>query len=262
MIEVAEPILRYAQTLSYADLDAVVRDFGPAHATVIAARREAVPERSAPPIVTQPPAQHIAQNRPDQNAELSLADLFFSAESAERRMLLMSLGSVEAEKPQSVQPVETNRALEAAALGRNRAEFTTLLQNALGLTVEQAERVISDPSGEPLLVAGKALAMPSVTIQRILMFVDPAIGESVQRFFDLAGFYERLSADAAHKIVASIRGHEPVRARRAPPARASPDVLRRRGGALDAAAARSAVPPRPSSRHPARIETGVRQRTM
>ena len=45
-------------------------------------------------------------------------------------MLLMSLGSVEAEEPQSVQPVATNQALETAALGRDRAGFTKLLENA------------------------------------------------------------------------------------------------------------------------------------
>ena len=56
--------------------------------------------------------------------------------------------------------------------------------------------------------------MPSVVLQRILMFIDPAIGESVQRVFDLAGLYERVSADAAHKIIASLRGREPVRPRK------------------------------------------------
>ena len=106
-------------------------------------------------------------------------------------MLLASLGSVEAETPQSVQPVETIRALEAAALGRDRAGFVRLLEGALGLTREQAERIVDDESGEPLLVAAKALAMPSVALQRVLMFIDPAIGESVDRFFDLAALYER-----------------------------------------------------------------------
>src|SRR5205085_10464903 len=98
--------------------------------------------------------------------EIGLAELFFSAEPSARRMLLMSLGSVEAETPQSVQPVETNRALEAAALARDRTGFNKLLQGALGLSQEQAERIVADPSGEPLLIAAKTLAMPSVALQR------------------------------------------------------------------------------------------------
>ena len=192
------------------------------------------------------------------NAEMGLAELFFSAESAERRMLLMSLGSVEFETPQAVQPVETNRALEAAALARDPDGFIRLLENALGLTHEQAGRIVTDPSGEPLLIAARALAMPSVAFHRVLMFIDPAIGESVQRFFDLAGLYERVSADAAHKIIASVRGHEPVTTRRPAhrPMYYDDEAIRtRRGGAIRRPAA--AEP-----QVPARIETGVRQRTM
>ena len=118
---------------------------------------------------------------------------------------------------------------------------------------------MADPSGEPLLIAAKALAMPSVALQRMLMFIDPAIGESVQRVFDLAGLYERISADAAHKIIASLRGHEPVRARRP---RASPDVLRRRGDARSRRGSAARRPGRAEPQAPARTETGVRQRTM
>ena len=110
-------------------------------------------------------------------AEIELAELFFSADPAARRMLLMSLGSAAAAKPQGAPPAGTIQALEAAALGRDRGTFTKLLGNALGLSQAQAERIVADPAGEPLLVAAKALAMPSVTLQRVLMFIDPAISE-------------------------------------------------------------------------------------
>jgi hypothetical protein len=95
-----------------------------------------------------------------------------------------------------------------AALSRNRAKFTSLLEQALRLPREKAERIVDDPSGEPLLVAAKALAMPSVVLQRVLMFIDPAIGESVQRVFELAGLYERIHVQAALRIIASLRGDE------------------------------------------------------
>ena len=257
VIEVAEPILRHSRVLTAADLDAVARDFGASHAAVIAARQKPSPQ-TATPVLRQAPATSSAQDPLSHGSEIGLAELFFSAQPVERRMLLMSLGSVEAEKPQAVQPVETNRALEAAALGRDRAAFTAILESALGLTREQAERIVADASGEPLLVAAKALAMPSVALQRILMFIDPAIGESVQRVFDLAGLYERVSADAAHQIIASLRGREPVRPRRPAhrpmyyhdeAARSRPGTAVRRPGAAEPQA-------------PARPETGVRQRTM
>ena len=116
-----------------------------------------------------------------------------------------------------------------------------------------------DQSGEPLLVAAKALAMPPVVLQRVLMFIDPAIGESVARVFDLAAFYERMSADAAHKIIDSVRGREPVRARKPPQhrpmyyddeaSRVAPRQRHRRVGASETQA-------------PARAEPGKTQRTM
>jgi uncharacterized protein (DUF2336 family) len=255
VIEVAEPILRNSRALTATEIDAVVRDFGASHAAIIAERRESAPATATPTARQQTP---VAPPKSHHDAELGLADLFFSAEPAERRILLMSLGAVEAETPQAVQPVETNRALEAAALERDPAGFTKLLENALGLTHEQAERIVADPSGEPLLIAAKALAMPSVALQRILMFIDPAIGESVQRVFDLAGLYERISADAAHKIVASLRGREPVRTRRPAhkPMYYDDEAARSRRG--------SAVrrPGAAEPQAPARPDTGVRQRTM
>lgn len=256
LIEVAEPILRHSRALTTADLDGIVRDFGPTHAAIVAERR------AMAPIVATPARQRPGAARAPQTArtdsDIGLADLFFSAEPSARRMLLMSLGSADSEQPQSVQPVETHRALEAAALGRDRAGFHQLLQGALGLSHEQAERIIADPSGEPLLIAAKALAMPSVALQRILMFIDPAIGESVQRVFDLAGLYERISLDAAHKIIASLRGHEPVRVGRPAhrPMYYDDEAARSRRGS----AARRPAAAEPQA--PARPDTGVRQRTM
>jgi len=258
VIEVAEPILRHSQALTAADFDSIIRDFGVSHASIISARREPAPVMAAPKVPPQTTATPPGQARASSDTELGLAELFFSAETAERRILLTSLGSVESETPQTVQPVETNRALEAAALGRDRAGFTKLLENALSLTQEQAARIVSDPSGEPLLIAAKALAMPSVALQRILMFIDPAIGESVQRVFDLAGLYERVSADAAHKIIASLRGREPVRARRPAhrPMYYDDEAARGRRGAV------TRRPAAAEPQAPARTEPGVRQRTM
>lgn len=257
VIAVAEPVLRHSRALSPEDLASIVRDLGPDHAAILDERRETIPPVGISALQSRRPVAPAAQTSPAES-DIRLAELFFSAEPSARRTLLMSLGSVEAEKPQSVQPVETNRALEAAALGRDRTHFTKLLEGALGISPEQAERIVGDPSGEPLLVAAKTLAMPSVALQRILMFIDPAIGESVQRVFDLAGLYERISADAAHTIVASLRGHEPVRPRRPAhrPMYYDDEAARSRRGS----AVRRPAAAEPQA--PARPDTGARQRTM
>ena len=173
-------------------------------------------------------------------------------------MLLLSLSTAQMEKPQSVEPVATNASLEAAALRRDRAGFTRLLQDALGLTAEQAERIVGDSLGEPLLIAAKALAMPSVILQRILMFIDPVIGHSVQRVFDLASLYERISADASHRIIASLRGREPASARKPAhrPTYYDDETVRGRRGAV------TRRPAAAEPQVPARAQPTTRQRTM
>lgn len=254
-IEVAEPILRQCGALSSADLAAIVRDFGASHAAIVAARETAKP--AARPAAE--PAKPPRMDRSRETGEIGIAELFFSADPAARRVLLTSLGNAETETPQSVQPLETIRALESAALARDRVGFTTLIESALSLTAAQAERFVHDSSGEPLLVAAKALAMPPVVLQRVLMFIDPAIGESVARVFDLAAFYERMSADAAHKIIDSVRGREPVRATRKPaqhrPMYYDDEASRTRRGTSRRVGASE-------TQAPARVEPGKTQRTM
>ena len=257
-IEVAEPILRQSAALGSADLAAIVRDFGPSHAAIIAAREIAKPQQ---PSVAEPPKAPRVERPAREDAEIAIADLFFSADSAARRTLLLSLGNADSEAPQSVRPLETLRALESAALSRDPIGFTTLIENALSLTPSQAERFVHDPSGEPLLVAAKALAMPPVVLQRVLMFIDPAIGESVAKVFDLAAFYERMSADAAHTIIDSVRGREPVRARKPQPQHRPMYYDDEAGRSRRAGATRRVGAPA-ETQTPIRVEPGKTQRTM
>ena len=72
------------------------------------------------------------------------------------------------------------RRLEAAALQRNAGEFSRMLERALGISRELAERVARDHSGEPIVVAAKALGMTAAVLQRILLFLNPVIGQSVE----------------------------------------------------------------------------------
>src|SRR6478672_2774286 len=83
VIEVADPILRYTQALTVAELDTVARDFGIDHAVVITARQE--PEQRA--VATQHVKAPAAAAQASKDQELGLAELFFSVASSERRML-------------------------------------------------------------------------------------------------------------------------------------------------------------------------------
>jgi len=268
VIEVAEPVLRHSTVLTMTDFDAIVRDFGFEHACVIASRNATMTEPVILPTVAPSATASVEVEAETQDsgragADFELAGLFFAADPAARRMLLMSVGSAEGEAPATPmvspceQPNETIRALESAALSRNRTKFTSLLEQALRLTHEKAERIVNDASGEPLLVAAKAVGMPSIVLQRILMFIDPAIGESVQRVFELAALYERIHVQAALRIVGSLRGDDVVRTRRPAhrPMYYDDETARSRRGGLARRVADGAKPHAPA-------QTEIRERQL
>ena len=239
VIEVAEPILRHCRRSTTADLDAIVRDFGWSHAAIIAtARRAARPQPRCDRRTPQP-----AHARPHRAGAREVRDrdrrTVLLGRSAARRMLLVSLGSVEAETPQSVQPLETIRALEAAALGRDRVGFTTLIESALGLTREQAERIVARSIRRA--AAGRRQGAGDA-VGRAAARAD--VHRSGDRRVRRPGVRSRgaLRADERGRRAQDHRERARPRAgpSRAAP-RASPDVLRRRGRTRRAAAPRRAA---------------------
>jgi hypothetical protein len=149
----------------------------------------------------------------------SLVDLFFSASSEDRRIILLNLDAAAGPVPRT-RPVtaEVLKHIENVALQRKSAEFSRALSNALNVPRTLAERIARDPSGEPIVVAAKALGMKAAVLQRILLFLNPAVGQSIQRVYDLADLFDALSRDAAEVMLAIWRqdgqatapAHEPV----------------------------------------------------
>ncbi len=88
---------------------------------------------------------------------------------------------------------------------RNTGEFSRMLERALGISHALAERIARDHSGEPIVVAAKALGMKAAVLQRILLFLNPAIGQSVERVHDLARLFDELTPEAAERMVAIWR---------------------------------------------------------
>jgi hypothetical protein len=141
-------------------------------------------------------------------ASADLGESFLQAAPAERLRMLAELEAKPSAEPASdapAQDAELVRRLERAALQRNDRAFARELQLALLLPRETALRIAHDPSGEPLVVVALAIAMPVAVLQRIVLFLNPAIGNSVERVFALSRLYEQLSARAALPIVASWR---------------------------------------------------------
>jgi len=150
----------------------------------------------------------------------NLVEMFFAAASDERRLILSNLDAA------AVAPVrrpmaassEVIRRLETAALQHNAGEFGPILARALGIGSALADRVARDPSGEPIVIAARALCMTAAVLQRILMFLNPVIGQSVDRVHNLSRLFDDMAPEVAERMLSIWRkgaapskpSHEPA----------------------------------------------------
>jgi hypothetical protein len=224
VIEVAEPVLRHSPCLPGPEQIAIVAECGPLYAAALAARGDratapgdrALPSRpSATSLLPRSSSwrRAIAGLEPTAlaAADAGLGELFLAASSEERRAILTDLDTDDVPPRQPVANDAIQR-LEMAALARKPEDFIRELEHAFGVSAQIARRITEDGTGEPLLVAAKALDMSSEVLIRILLFLNPAIGESVPRVFGLAQLYLELAPSAALQIVTSLRDSAPTRA--------------------------------------------------
>lgn len=141
---------------------------------------------------------------------------FFAADTDGRRALLDALDRLGplAAGTWPTPGDEVARRLEASVLGGRPGDFVREIERALGIARPLAERIVNDLGGEPLVVTARALAVPAPALQRILLFVNPAIGHSVRRVYALSALFDEISLAAALRLVAAWRTAEPAVATR------------------------------------------------
>ena len=210
-IRVAEPVLRRSTALGEAELHSILDRCGIAHAIAIAARA------NLPPSIAKrlrKAAEREQTTAPEQTAgpqhgpslTRTLARRYFEADAIQRRRILTAMPAC----PAVAQEERLRRLdrrlgerLERAALRHHSQEFTSLLQEAVGIPAKIAQRVLADPSGDPLVAICRALEMPFNRTSRIVLFLNPEIGASVQQVFALAGGFEDITPVAARRLVAA-----------------------------------------------------------
>jgi hypothetical protein len=210
VLAVAEPILRHSPCLTPQDCDAIVRERGPSYAEFMARRGEPVAEEPALPARAaegQSAAHALARVEAQE-----LSELFYAAGSVERRLILLNLEYVTAPPPKLPSPLQRADIwrLESAALQHNSGATARELEAALGISSRQARRMIEDELGEPIVVAAKAMNLPADVLQRIILFMNPRVGQSVDRVYELAALYNEISAEAANRMVAILRAADPA----------------------------------------------------
>jgi hypothetical protein len=245
VIEVAEPVLLHSPNLTPADCEAIVAERGAVYAEILARRGKS--EAKAGPVTNMPTATEAtallaaltrqtrtaagldmksttdtarvgATDSDTDTAEAQTADayelceLFFAAGSSERRLILLNLDFAHwtaSQPPLPLQRADVWR-METAALRHNTATVTQELERALGISHRQARRIVDDDQGEPIVAAAKAMSLPADVLQRILLFMNPRVGQSVDRVYELANLYSEISVEAARRLVTILRAAEPA----------------------------------------------------
>src|SRR6202790_931379 len=123
-------------------------------------------------------------------------EMFLHADAGERALILHNLHDTQLRASARIPSARAARAietLEMAAFASDVENFTLELGDALMLPSSITEQVVNDPGGEPLACAVKALGMSGQVFERVLLFLDPALGSSVTRVYRLSLLYSVLS---------------------------------------------------------------------
>jgi hypothetical protein len=177
----------------------------------VAAAIPASPPAPTPPIKAPTDAElRMASNlsmQPQDAAEIS--EMFFRASASERALILHNLAETPLRASARIPSARAKRAietLEMAAFAADTENFALELGEALILPSRVAAQVVGDPGGEALACAMRALDMPSAVFQRVLMFLNPEFGSSVNHVYRLSRLYDRLSERSALVMLAAWRG--------------------------------------------------------
>lgn len=138
-----------------------------------------------------------------------ISEMFFAATASERLLILDNFADTPlrpAARTPELRALRAIGALEMAAFNADVDNFTLEIGNTLFLPPPTAERIVTDPSGEPLACAAKALGMSSPIFQRVLLFLNPEVGSSVASVYRLSRLYDALNERAALIMVAAWRG--------------------------------------------------------
>jgi len=152
----------------------------------------------------------MASNLTMQPADAAeICDLFFGAGASERVSMLHSLADTPLKAAPRIPTARAARAietLEMAAFVADIENFTLELGEILILPTRIAQRIVNDGGGEPLACSMRALGMPGRIFERVLLFLKPEFGSSVNTVYRLSRLYDRLSERSSLVMLAAWRG--------------------------------------------------------
>ncbi len=209
-----------------AELVAILADHGEIEVLIALARNRRAPidprlyatlARRAKQRIEGTPDRRLAEALLERApTRLDEAALFLEADSGRRAEIMVAAQRAALAGPRTpFPPRDASRAiarLERFALEAEPERFVGALAQALECSLELANRIARDPSGEPLAVALAALAAPDDVAVRILTSRDLQGGADYRRVGALARLKDALNPAAAALVVAAMIG-DPARPR-------------------------------------------------
>jgi hypothetical protein len=162
-------------------------------------------EERAPIPASSDAVPEVRQSVP---ATAQIGEAFFAASAVERRRLLSLVTPLASDEVQAASEGDARidkrlayERLDVAALHGRFGAFSREFEGLVDIPKSLCERILNDPSGEPMVVAAKAATVPIAILQRILLLVNPAVSHSVRRVYDLTDFYHDLDRGVARALL-------------------------------------------------------------
>jgi len=131
--------------------------------------------------------------QPKDAAEIS--DMFFRASGSERALILHNLADTPLRASARIPAARAARAietLEMAAFAADLENFTLEIGEALILPTRIAAQVSTIPAASPWLARPGRSTCRATVFQRVLLFLKPEFGSSVNHVYRLSRLYDRL----------------------------------------------------------------------
>ena len=230
VIGVAGPALRHSTSLSTIDLLGVIAATGVDHHQLIAGRSDLSPDVlraldiagnktpvDSARLAAETDSDLVAADEapaPDTTNAVPACSEFLQA-PAERRLRI--LGEASDRKWRAVATSGNPRLgkvlrrsyasaeIVVAAKRKDRAGLVAAFTHALGITSEVATMLLSDPSGEPLVLMVRAAGLGDADGRTVLLLANKKIGESVDAFLRLADLYASLEPAIAEAFIDAWR---------------------------------------------------------
>jgi len=238
-IGVAGPVLRHSKSLSTIDLLGVIATTGVDHHQLIAGRSDlsadvlraleiARRKQSVDPTEMEAEAETetdgdstVTQPESPLRAKTNAAPAYSEFLKAPTDRRLRILGEASDHQWRAVGTIGNKRLdqvlrrsyasaeIVVAAKRRDRAGLVAAFTHALGISSEVATQLLSDPSGEPLVLMARAAGLSEADGRTVLLLANKQIGESVDAFLRLADLYASLEAPTAEAFIEAWRPTAP-----------------------------------------------------